>query len=72
MTISCADISLLPLSVGLAGDMPQPDAQSRDYKSAIEGMTLDSASSTGTGEQDVEEEEKNSKIEAKEDKVNTE
>ena len=36
------------------------------------GMTLDSASSTGTGEQDIKEEEKNLKIEAKEDKVNTE
>ena len=36
------------------------------------GMTLDSASSTGTGEQDVKEEEKNPKIEVKEDEVNTE
>ena len=36
------------------------------------GMTLDFASSTGTGEQDIEEEEKNPKIEVKEDKVDTE
>ena len=36
------------------------------------GMTFDSASSTGTREQDVKEEEKNPKIQAKEDKVDTE
>ena len=67
MDISCANILSLPLSVGLVGDMPQPDAQPRDYESAMEGMTLDSASSAGTGEQDIKEEEKNLKIE-----VNTE
>ena len=36
------------------------------------GMTLESASSTGTGEQDVNDEEKNPKIEVKEDEVDTE
>ena len=36
------------------------------------GMTLDSASSTGTEEQAIEEEEKNLKIKAKEDEVDTE
>ena len=42
MDISCADISSLPLSVGPAGDMPQPDSQPRlsDYESAMGGMTL--------------------------------
>ena len=67
MDILCADISLLPLSVGSAGDMPQSDAQPRDYESAMGGMILDSTSSTGTGEQDIEEEEKNLKIKVKED-----
>ena len=52
--------------------MPRSDAQPRDYESAMGGMTLDSASSTGTGEQDIGEEEENPKIKAKEDEVNTE
>ena len=41
--ISSADISLLPCSVGSAGDMPRPDVQLQlgDYKLAMEGMTLD-------------------------------
>ena len=30
--------------------MPQPDDQPKDYESAMGGMTLDSASLTGTGE----------------------
>ena len=38
----------------------------------MEGMTLDSANSTGTGEQYIREEEKNPKIKVKEDKVDTE
>ena len=70
MDISCADISMLPLSIGSAGDMPRSDAQPRDYKSAMGGMTLDSASSTG--EQYIEEEEKNPKIKVTEDEVGTE
>ena len=53
--ISCADISSLPSSVGSAGDMPQTDTQFGDYKSAMEGMTLDLASLTGIGEQDAKE-----------------
>ena len=72
MDVSCANISSLPLSVGLAGDMSQPGARPRDYESAMGGMTLDSASSMGTGDQDIKEEEKNPKIKVKEDKVNTE
>ena len=36
------------------------------------GMTLDLASSTGTREQDIEEAEKNQKIESEKDKVNQE
>ena len=39
--------------------MPRPDNRHRDYKSAMGGMTLGSASSTGTGEQDIEDMEKN-------------
>ena len=69
--ISCADVSSLPLSVCSAGDMSQPDDQPRDYESAMGGMTLDSASSTGTGEQDIEDMEKNPEVET-EDRVNKE
>ena len=67
MDISCADISSLPSSIGSAGDMPRPDTRLRlgDYKSAMGGMTLDSASSTGTGEPDIEEMEKNPEIETR-------
>ena len=36
------------------------------------GVTLDSAGSTGIGEQDIKEEEKNPKIEVKEGEVDTE
>ena len=39
--------------------MPQPDNQPKDYKSAIGGMTLDSASLPGTGEEDIKDMEKN-------------
>ena len=56
--ISCADISSLPSSIGLAGNMPRPDARPRDHESAMGGMTLD-----------VKEEEKDLKIEVKEDSV---
>ena len=38
----------------------------------MEGMTLDSASSTGAGEQEVEEMEKNPEVETVEDGVNKE
>ena len=62
------DVSLLPSSVCLAGDMPQPD----DYESVMGGMTLDSASSTGTGEQDTENMEKNLDIKTEEGRVNKE
>ena len=51
--MSCADISLLPLSVGSVGDMPRPDTQPRNYRLAMVGMTLESVSSTGTGKPDV-------------------
>ena len=53
--VSFTDISSLPLSVCLAGDMPQPDHQLKpgDYKSAIGEMTLESVSLTGTAELDV-------------------
>ena len=61
--VSCADVSWLPLSVCSAGDMPRPDDQPRDYESTMGGMKLDSASSTGTGEQDIENMEKNLEVE---------
>ena len=48
--VSCAHILSLPLSICSAGDMPRPDYRPKDYESAMGGMTLDSASSTGTGE----------------------
>ena len=67
--ISCADISLLPSSVGSAGDMPRPDAQLGNYELAMEGMTLDSVSSTGTGEPVIKEMEKNPEVETGEDGV---
>ena len=58
--------------MGSAGDMPLPDTQVGDYESAMEGMTLDSASLTGTGQQDVKEMEKNPEVETREDRVNKE
>ena len=72
MDILCAEISSLPLSIGSAGDMPQPDDQPRDYESAIGGMTLDSASPTGTGEQDIKDMEKNPEVKTEEDRVDKE
>ena len=60
--VSCANISSLPLRVCSAGDIPQPDDQPRDYESAMGGMTLDSASLTGTGKQDIEDMEKNLEV----------
>ena len=38
----------------------------------MEGMTLDSASSTGTGEQDIKDMEKNTEVKTEEDGVNNE
>ena len=70
--VLCADVSLLPSNVCSAGDMPQPDDQPRDYESAMGGMTLDSASSTETGEQDIEDMEKNLEVKTEEDGVNKE
>ena len=70
--VLCANVSSLPSSVCSAGDMPQPDDQPRDYESAMGGMTLDSASSTGTGEQDIKDMQKNLDIETEEDGVNKE
>ena len=64
--VSCVDISSLPSSVCSAGDMPQPDDRSKEYESAMGGMTLDSASSTGTEEQDIKDIEKNPDIKAEE------
>ena len=72
MDISCADISSLPSSVGSAGDMPRPETQLGNYKSAMGGMTLDSVRSTGVGEQDIEEMEKNPEVEIEEDGVDKE
>ena len=46
--------------------MPQPDGQPKDYESAMEGMTLDSASSTETKEQDIKDMEKNPDVETEE------
>ena len=46
-------------SICSAGHLPSPDDQPKDYESAMGGMTLDSASLTGTGEQDTEDMEKN-------------
>ena len=66
------DILSLPLSVCSAGDIPQPDIQPKDYKSAMGVMTLDSASSTGTGEQDIKDMEKNPDVETEEGGVNKE
>ena len=65
--VPCADISLLPSSVCSAGDMLRPDVRPKDYKSAMGGMTLDSASLTGTGEQDIEDMEKNPDVKTEED-----
>ena len=70
--VSCVDVSSLPLSVCSAGDMPRPDDQPKDYESAMRGMTLDSASSTGTGEQDIEDMEKNPDVETEGDGVDKE
>ena len=63
MGILCADISLLPSSICSAGDMSPPDDRPRDYESAMGGMTLDSASSTATGKQDIKGMEKNPEVE---------
>ena len=43
--------------------MTQPDDQPKDYESAMGGMTLDSASSTGIGEQDIKDMEENLDVE---------
>ena len=67
MDISCADISSLPSSVGSAGDMPRPGTRLGNKESAMGGMTLNSVSSTGVGEQDIKEMEKNSEVEMEED-----
>ena len=52
--------------------MPRPDDWPRDYESAMGGMTLDSVSSTGTGEQDFEDMEKNPEVKTEEGGVNKE
>ena len=65
-------ISSLPWSVCSAGDLPQPDIRPKDYKSAMGGMTLDSASLTGTGEQDIKGMEKNPDVKTEESRVNKE
>ena len=58
--------------MGSAGDMPRPDTrlQLGDYESAMGGITLDLASSTGMGEPDVDEMEKNPEVETRGDGVN--
>ena len=58
--------------MGSAGDMPQPDAQHDDFESAMGGMALDLASSTGIGEPDVEEKKKNRGAENGQDGVDNE
>ena len=70
--VLCVDISLLPSSICLAGDMPQTDDRPKDYESAMGGMILDSASLTGTGEQDIEDMEKNPDVKTKEGGVDKE
>ena len=70
--VLCVDILSLPSSLCSAGDMPQPDNQPKDYKSAMGEMTLDSASLTGTGEQDIEDMEKNPDVETEEGGVDKE
>ena len=72
--IACADISSLPSSIGSAGDMPQPNNQLQfgNYESAMGEMTLDSVSSTGAVEPDIETMEKNPEAEAQEDGVDKE
>ena len=70
--VSCADVSSLPSGICSAGDMPQPDDQPTDYESAMGGMTLDLASSTGTGEQDIEDMEKNPDVKTEEGRVDKE
>ena len=56
--MSCADISSLPSSVCSASDMLRPEDRSKDYESAMGGMTLDAASSTGTEERRIKDVEK--------------
>ena len=63
--VLCADVCS-------AGDLPQPDDQPKDYESGMGGMTLDSASLTGTGEQDIEDMEKNPDIKTEEGRVDKE
>ena len=52
--------------------MPQPDDRPKDYESAKGGMNLDSASSTGTGEQDIQDMEKNPDLKTEEGGVDKE
>ena len=63
--VSHVDILSLPSSICSAGDMAQPDDRPKDYESAMGGMTLDSASLTGT-EQDIKDMEKNPDVETEE------
>ena len=74
-----AEISLMPHAVlGYATSIRsrstsvETDAQLGNYESAMGGMTLDFASSTGTGEPDIEEMEKSPEVETGEDGVNRE
>ena len=66
-----ADISSLPQSVGWAGDMPQLGDQPKpeDYEFAMGEMTLESASSTGAIEPNIEAVKQNLETEAQEDGV---
>ena len=70
--VLCVDISSLSSSICSAGDLPQPDDRPKDYESAIGGMTLDSASSTEAGEQDIEDMEKNPDVKTEEGRINKE
>ena len=66
------DILSLPSSICSAGDMPRPDNQPKDNESAMGAMTLDSASLTGTGEQDIQDMEKNLHVKKEEGRVDKE
>ena len=72
--VSFADISSLPSSVGLAGDMPRPSDQPKpgDSESAMGEMMLESASLTRAVELDVKVIGRNLETEAQEDGVNKE
>ena len=64
--VSHVDISSLPSRVCSVRDMLQPDNWPKDYESAMGGMTLNSASLTGTEEPDIKDMEKTPDVETEE------